>query len=887
MEYMRQIDIIVPVYNAYDSVVKCIESVLAYTDFSNVRVVVIDDKSTDEHILPYLREIALRYAHVILLENEQNIGFVRSVNRALDQSAGDVVLLNSDTIVGPDWLYGLHRTAFSSDKIGTVTPLSNNGSHCSVPMFAHEGDTLEETIARTQERIRTTSLHKYPDIGVGVGFCMYIRREVLNEVGNLDAEKFGHGYGEEVDFCLKAEQMGYQNVLCDDVFIYHEGTASFSLKTKNKNVSIGDSIIRKQYPQQYSRALQIAAAAAKTDWYQNFELYRSISNNRKNLLYLLQADFREDSSNNVGGTQFHVKDLTMALKNRYNIFVMARDRDYLRLTIYIDEKRISFKFYIGTAPQFAVYHDPAHMDLYMDILKAFRIDIVHIHHTYSLTLDLYHAASALSIPLLASLHDYYTLCPTIFLLENKTTFCGNRTCETNCNNCLDICSGISPKLNYIAKWRKEHLKALKKCDRLFAPSESAKKTFLQYYPELAEKVDVIPHGINPVYESYEQYTAPVESDDLIFNIESTDVDLSCGKFFGWAYLTERNSEDSSLFLLLSSPGKDTITIPLSSFHRGDLAVINPKYGRSGFSISFPVSTLESGQWKIRVAIRNGDVFVCSRLSRNLQVISPSEKKLNVAFIGGLSQEKGSQNIYKMIKQGNRNVNWFLFGGIGDRELAMLEQPNLFKTSWYRREDLKQLFELYRIDMVCILPIVAETFCYTLSEAISCNRPVLVSDIGALGERMREMGCGWILPANATTKERLDKIEQIRLDPQILLEASEKAAHYHHRTVPEMALDYECTYENYPIYAGSGSLPQNTQQLYQGYLLGEQSQTYTTENMIALQNRISLLENQIALIENSTGYKAVMAFRRMRFPFKDTLKRFVCFCYRIAKQLHIA
>ena len=65
-------------------------------------------------------------------------------------------------------------------------------------------------------------------IPTGVGFCMYIRRACLDEIGLFDAETFGRGYGEENDFCMRAAAAGWRNVLAGDVFVYHEGAVSFS-----------------------------------------------------------------------------------------------------------------------------------------------------------------------------------------------------------------------------------------------------------------------------------------------------------------------------------------------------------------------------------------------------------------------------------------------------------------------------------------------------------------------------------------------------------------------------------------------------------------------------------------------------------------------------------
>ena len=56
---------------------------------------------------------------------------------------------------------------------------------------------------------------------------MAISLPAIRQVGMFDQESFGRGYGEENDFCQRAEQAGFRNVLCDDAYVVHDGGASF------------------------------------------------------------------------------------------------------------------------------------------------------------------------------------------------------------------------------------------------------------------------------------------------------------------------------------------------------------------------------------------------------------------------------------------------------------------------------------------------------------------------------------------------------------------------------------------------------------------------------------------------------------------------------------
>ena len=82
----------------------------------------------------------------------------------------------------------------------------------------------------------------------------------------------------------------------------------------------------------------------------------------------------------------------MALRDEYNVFVAARDEEYLRLTIYTDKDVVSLKFEIGEAPKFPVFRDEKMRKIYEQILLAFDIDMVHIQHSQDLSLELYFAA---------------------------------------------------------------------------------------------------------------------------------------------------------------------------------------------------------------------------------------------------------------------------------------------------------------------------------------------------------------------------------------------------------------------------------------------------------------------------------------------------------------
>jgi len=231
----KPVDIVLPVYNAYEDLRACLTSVLRATDLTKHRLIVVNDRSTDPRVGEYLDTLSGQSngRQMIVLKNERNLGFTQTVNGGMQFSERDVILLNSDTIVTHGWVENLREAAYSGPKVATVTPFSNNATICSIPLFC-ENNALPTPFALDSfaEFIHRISLRYYPEIPTGVGFCMFIKRDVLNEIGYFDEASFERGYGEENDFCMRVIKNGYVNVLDDATYIYHRGGASFTSEVK-------------------------------------------------------------------------------------------------------------------------------------------------------------------------------------------------------------------------------------------------------------------------------------------------------------------------------------------------------------------------------------------------------------------------------------------------------------------------------------------------------------------------------------------------------------------------------------------------------------------------------------------------------------------------------
>ncbi|HEY6986548.1 MAG TPA: glycosyltransferase [Rhodanobacteraceae bacterium] len=244
----QEVAIVVPVYGAAELVERCLDSVLVHTT-GRARLIVIDDASPDAAIAPLLARYA-SCANVRVLRNEANRGFTATANRGIAESGrADVVLLNGDTEVGPNWLTGLRRAAATAADVATITAVSDNAGAFSVPELEHENTTPASwSLDETARALWQQAGHAYPALPTGNGFCLYIRRAVIDAVGVLDEAAFPQGYGEENDFCQRASARGMRHLIAGNVYVRHARSASFGHERREQLGATGMAILRERWP---------------------------------------------------------------------------------------------------------------------------------------------------------------------------------------------------------------------------------------------------------------------------------------------------------------------------------------------------------------------------------------------------------------------------------------------------------------------------------------------------------------------------------------------------------------------------------------------------------------------------------------------------------------
>lgn len=210
-------DIIIPVWNQLAFTRDCIGSIVKNTS-GEYGIIVIDNASGDE-TKKYLETLKASAALPLkLIRNEENLGFIKAVNQGMSASDSPLVcLLNNDTLVTKSWLKEMVDVANSSSDIGIVNPSSNN-----LGQKPADGEPVE----LYAEKIRQ-SAGQSVELGAAIGFCMLIKRGLINKIGLFD-EVYGMGNFEDTDFSRKAVKEGYRCVRACGAYVYHRENSSFS-----------------------------------------------------------------------------------------------------------------------------------------------------------------------------------------------------------------------------------------------------------------------------------------------------------------------------------------------------------------------------------------------------------------------------------------------------------------------------------------------------------------------------------------------------------------------------------------------------------------------------------------------------------------------------------
>ena len=236
---MVNVDIIVPTYGQEEYTIKCFDSLVAAdNDVHTQRLIWVDNGSTvesRERVMSHFSRMRRRLS----VWNNTNLGFVQAVNiglnistRAMDVGTNYVAILNNDTEVGAGWMTDLIGTLERNREIGVVGPLPSKGTWggweqsfknwlgYNPPPF------MNGSVEEIRAGLRSTCGIKFVEVPMVAFFCAVLKRSVVERVGMLD-ERFGVGFGDDDDYCMRATKCGFKMAIVPGVYVIHNHRTTF------------------------------------------------------------------------------------------------------------------------------------------------------------------------------------------------------------------------------------------------------------------------------------------------------------------------------------------------------------------------------------------------------------------------------------------------------------------------------------------------------------------------------------------------------------------------------------------------------------------------------------------------------------------------------------
>ena len=440
--------VVVPVYRNSELTRACLASAMpAVIRIPGAMLVAINDVSPDAEMDDTLDcEVSRWNGRLVVLRNEANLGFVKTANRGIRYNpSADIVLLNNDVVVPNRWLERLARDAYALADTGTITPLSNNTTISAFPNFMGENaPPLAFDLERIDEAFGLSRLDPV-EAPTGVGFCMYIKRRCLQDVGELDEIAFGAGYGEENDFCQRALGKGWKSYITPNLYVYHRGGVSFGDQRKER-MSHADRVLDRRYPRWHmnTQAFVVRDDLRGARLQRYFDLLRVCG-----LPVILHV-----SHGLGGGVDQHIRDLSKHSEGRA-VSLLLRSEDGGRV--------VSIGAWDADASMRISLEMRHGLELLLPLLKAIGVDVVHYHHVLGWPSNFLSLGAALKAQQIFTCHDFYLVNGNPTLTNERGLF-DSEAIDTAVNPLYPLPKGMT-----LEAWRQRYQWFLSACTRVIFP----------------------------------------------------------------------------------------------------------------------------------------------------------------------------------------------------------------------------------------------------------------------------------------------------------------------------------------------------------------------------------------------------------------------------------
>lgn len=477
----RPVDIIIPVYNGFEYLEPLFDS-LKDTEVP-YRLIVVDDASPDERIKPLLDAIATTEDNVMLIENKKNRGFVHTVNHGIESSEHDVVILNTDTELPAGWLERLMRPLWLDSSVASATPFTNSGTICSFPKFLENNELFDGLPLETIDDQFRKMIPVYTEVPTGVGFCMALSKKAIDEIGTFDEKSFGKGYGEENDWCQRAIAAGYKNVIVENLFVYHKHGGSFESDEKQELCKKHEKRLLKKHPDY----LVDVARFCEADPLAQFRSYVASALRCAELPPVTLA-FSHLSGGGAAGYLERQKAESLEKGKAFALLTFEPIERMYHLNV--EHRERSFQCCGSSLASI--------LSLLEDVEEVWINELASYEFMQSTLETITEFVRDRKLPGKILVHDFYMVCPSINLLDDRGRYCGIPSDLMRCEACyktkrFDEEGFGEDILAYRDKW----LELLSQNLQIICFSENSKQLLARAFPEF-DGVVVHPHEVEPL-----------------------------------------------------------------------------------------------------------------------------------------------------------------------------------------------------------------------------------------------------------------------------------------------------------------------------------------------------------------------------------------------------
>lgn len=220
--------IIIVNWNTAELLRNCLKSISKANPAGNYEIIVADNASSDNSVAMIRSE----FPEVQLIENRENLGFARATNHGIRASRGEIILLlNSDAeLKSAHFFDQVERFLMNQADVGIVgvslifpdgTPQASGGKFISNwELFKQQVLFLDSPLFyRLKSKFGAATDGQFYPLDYVTGACLFVRRNVLDEIGLLN-ENF-YIYGEDMELCYRAKQHGWRSVVLPSLQAIH------------------------------------------------------------------------------------------------------------------------------------------------------------------------------------------------------------------------------------------------------------------------------------------------------------------------------------------------------------------------------------------------------------------------------------------------------------------------------------------------------------------------------------------------------------------------------------------------------------------------------------------------------------------------------------------